>query len=431
MKAKKIKVAMAMSGGVDSSVAAKLLLNQGYEAVGFMMKLWSEDSDIPGKENACCDIRGVEDARRVAAKLKIPFYLIDAREIFKKSVVDYFINEYKNLRTPNPCVVCNERIKFGWLLNFAKKSGCDMLATGHHARIVSELPITNNQSSNSKIQNDLSFRPRETVGEILSKDPSASVGMTDGNIFHLFKGKDDQKDQSYFLYRLNQEQLSKVLFPIGEYTKPEVRAMAKRWNLPVHEKPESQEICFIRDKDYREFLLRHIPKEYFKSGEIIDKRGKVLGKHEGLINYTIGQRKGIEQIGKGSIDKEPLYVIGFDVENNQLIVGPDEEVYRDKMILKDIHFIQNTDKRIHLSAGEAGIRENLKVKIRYRHEAAACTIQDTDNPSTSLRAGRTRVTVNFSEAQRAITPGQSAVFYLPRAKSRGLGDEVLGGGIIQ
>ena len=365
-----------MSGGVDSSVAAKMLKDQGYDVVGFMMKLWSDPSycssssgcNSRDRENACCDAQGVLDAKKVADQLGIPFYLVNAKEIFKKEVTDYFINEYKNLRTPNPCVVCNEKIKFGWLLDFAKKTGCDYLATGHYALI-----------ENSK----------------------------DGQ-FRLLKGKDDNKDQSYFLHRFTQDQLSHIIFPVGGYDKQEVRAMAKEWNLPVFEKRESQEICFIHDKDFREFLKRNIPAKYFTPGDIVNNEGNVLGRHEGLINYTIGQRKGIDQLSVVSCqlsEKKPLYVIGPDIKRNELIVGEDAEVYRNQMEIGDVHFIQNNESRIMNN-------DKLHVKIRYRHAAVPC----------KAIIHNSKYIIHFNEPQRAITPGQSAVFYD--------GDEVLGGGII-
>ena len=388
MEKKKEKIAIAMSGGVDSAVAAKILVDQGYEVVGFMMKLWSDPDycNVPsangsrGRENACCDAQGVLDAKKVAEMIGIPFYLLNAKEIFKKHVADYFLEEYKNLRTPNPCVVCNDKIKFGWLLDFARKTGCDYLATGHYARIIRK-----------------------------SKS------------FHLLKGKDENKDQSYFLYNLNQEQLSEILFPVGEYTKTEVRAMAKKWHLPVFEKRESQEICFIQDKDFREFLKRNISARYFKPGEIVDNEGNILGKHEGLINYTIGQRKGIEQTeglqmtksklqisneNQNPNDKKPQYVTGFDEKKNRLIVGEDKEVYKNEMRVNDIHFIQNGESRITNN-------EKTQVKIRYRHPAVGGKFMIRDS----------KYIIQFDQPQRAITPGQSAVFYE--------GDEVLGGGIIQ
>lgn len=401
----KIKIAIGMSGGVDSSVAAKILKDQGYDVVGFMLKLWLEDPsvcDSRGRDNTCCDIEGLEDAKRVATMLDIPFYVVDARAKFKKDVADYFVEEYKNLRTPNPCVRCNELIKFGWLLDFAKSVGCQYLATGHYARI-----ITN------KIQD--TRNKKQTIQQFNNSTSN-----------RLLKGVDDNKDQSYFLYRLNQEQLSRIIFPLGEMTKDETRALAKKWNLPVFEKRESQEICFIKDKDFRQFLRRNIPEKYFKTGNIVNLEGDVLGKHSGLINYTIGQRKGIDQISDNRCqitdnriqitdisrqtaeNKQPLYVVGFNVPKNQLIVGDDSEIYKKEMIVGDLSWINSSCQLSVISY------QNIKVKIRYRHPAVDCKIKNTDNSK--------QITVEFSKLQRAITPGQSAVFYL--------GDEVLGGGII-
>jgi len=364
---RKPRVAIGMSGGVDSSVAAKILKDQGYEVVGFMMKLWPGSEIKCDRDNACCDIDGLQDAKRIAAILDIPFYVVDVREKFKKEVADYFIEEYKSLRTPNPCVRCNERIKFGWLLDFAKQTGCNYLATGHYARV-----------------------------------------ENDGK-FHLLKGKDEKKDQSYFLYRLNQDQLKYIIFPVGKFIKEETRALAKKWNLPVHEKKESQEICFIQEKDYRDFLKKNISEDYFKEGNVVDLKGKIVGKHSGLINYTIGQRKGIEQDKSGKVDDaKPMYAVGFNVEKNQLIVGEDKDIYKDEMIVSDLSWIDSENKKLAMAG------KQLSVKIRYRHPAVDCTIRSSDND---------QMTVKFSQPQRAITPGQSAVFYM--------GDEVLGGGIIQ
>lgn len=373
------KVAVAMSGGVDSSVAAMLLKKQGYEVVGFMMKLWYNPScKVDGRENACCDEKSVNDARQVADKLGIPFYLVDAREEFKNEVVDYFIEEYKALRTPNPCVKCNQKIKFGWLLDFAKKAGCDYLATGHYARIASNSGISKLESRNSKHH-------------------------------HLLKGTDEKKDQSYFLYNLTQDQLAHIIFPVGEYKKGEIRKMAKETDLPVHEKVESQEICFIQENNYREFLKRHISEDYFKEGEIVDSSGYLIGHHQGLINYTIGQRKGVSQeyrvMNQGE-EKKPLYVIGFDLEKNQLIVGEENELYKSETRLIKVHFIQNQEPEIK-------DEEKIEVKIRYRHPQIGAKL--INKASNCL--------IKFDIPQRAVTPGQSAVFYK--------GDEVIGGGIIQ
>ena len=381
----KLKIAIAMSGGVDSSVAAKILRDEGHEVIGLFLKLWSDPTCKVDKENRCCDYEALEDARKVAAKLDIPFYVINARDQFKKEVVDYFLEEYKSLRTPNPCIVCNDKIKFGLLLKKALEIGCEKLATGHYAR------IEDAENPKSEIRNPKTLEARS---------------------YKLKAGFDKTKDQSYMLYHLNRNQLSRVLFPLGEMTKKEVRQLAKKWDLPVKEKPESQEICFFGDKDYRTFLQRYLPEKYFKSGEIVDKKGNVLGCHQGLINYTIGQRKGVEQSQKSKLkklkDKEPLYVIGFGVKKNQLIVGKDKDVYKKEMIVSGFSWINPEAESYKLEA------KSLSVKIRYRHPAVRCSIK---------WLGDNKLKVLFNEPQRAITPGQSAVFYLD--------DEVLGGGIIK
>lgn len=360
-----MKIVVAMSGGVDSSVVAKILKDEGNEVVGLFLKLWSDPVCKIEKDNRCCNYEALEDARKVASKLNIPFYVINARDEFKKSVVDYFLDEYKNFRTPNPCVVCNQKIKFGLLLNRAMSIGCDKLATGHYARI-------------KKIQDTR---------------------------YKLQTGIDKTKDQSYMLYHLNQDQLSKIAFPLGKMRKAEVRALAVKYNLPVCEKPESQEICFVGERDYRIFLKRYLSDKYFRVGEIVNIKGDVLGKHAGLVNYTIGQRKGIADVVGG----KPLYVIGFDEQKNQLIVGGDKEVYQKNMIVGDMHWI-NPNKKIPA---------DISVKIRYRHPAVGCQIDLFKNVAMKQCSN---LRVVFDEPQRAITPGQSAVFYH--------NDEVLGGGVI-
>lgn len=368
----KIRVALGMSGGVDSSVAAFLLREQGFEVIGFMMKLWSDQTGSCARENVCCDAQGLIDARKVADILGIPFYVVDAREVFKEEVVDCFIDEYKSLRTPNPCIKCNEKIKFGWMVDYAKKMGCDYLATGHYARIVDD-------SGNSKIE-------------------------TRKSKLHLMRGLDAKKDQSYFLYRVDKDELAHVLFPVGELTKDEVREIAKRNKLPVYEKKESQEICFIAD-NYRDFLKRYLSDSLFEPGRIVDKKGFTVGEHNGLVNYTIGQRKGIEQFGDGKNEKRPLYVVGFNIPKNELIVGTEDELMSESALLDDLHWLADFE--------EIKKDENLKVKIRYRAEAIGCTIEKKGE----------NIEVNFFEPQRAVTPGQSAVFYID--------DRVVGGGVIQ
>jgi tRNA-specific 2-thiouridylase len=484
-----MKIAVGMSGGVDSSVVAKMLVDEGHEVVGLFLKLWTDPTSPEGlrgtsptlqngpgtgpsckTDNRCCNYEALEDARKVANQLGIPFYVINASEAFKKAVVDNFLEEYKALRTPNPCVVCNDKIKFDLLLQKALSIGCEKLATGHYARIVKD------NSGSSKVQ-----------GSMFNKIPNSKFQIQNSS-FKLLAGVDETKDQSYMLYRLGQHQLSKILFPLGEMTKKEVRAKAVKWDLPVKEKPESQEICFVSD-DYRSFLKRYLP-ETFVSGDIVDQSGKVVGKHEGLINYTVGQRKGIEQIQqcvipeqsgiqdnkgipplddsvgmtKQNEDRKPLYVVGFEKEKNQLIVGEDQATYQSEMVVSDLHWINSRCRPEHsegspanagpIFMGDSSVspQNDIKVKIRYRHPAVECTVQKNMpvipaeagiqwsldpqpseggstsgrrfglRPSARAERGDDNIKVLFKKPQRAITPGQSAVFYL--------GEQVLGGGLI-
>lgn len=385
----KMKTAIGLSGGVDSAVAAKILKDQGHQVVGLFLKLWSDPTcEIVG-ENRCCDYEALEDARRVAAKLDIPFYVVDAKQEFKKEVVDYFIEEYKHLRTPNPCVVCNEKIKFDLLLKKALSIGCEKLATGHYARISKKSCVR------SKIKNQRSKNRSELRATCYS----------------LLAGVDESKDQGYMLYRLNQWQLEHVVFPLGEMNKREVRALAVEWDLPVKEKAESQEICFFGDSDYRDFLRRYLSERYFVPGEIVDAVGNVVGHHNGLINYTIGQRKNVDQSEKIKDqndneklkNKQPLYVIGFKPKDNQLIVGEGGEVYAKEMIVSELSWI-DPEFRI-------GDADNVSVKIRYKAKKVGCKLIQENY-----------LKVIFDSSQRAVTPGQSAVFYI--------GDEVIGGGTI-
>lgn len=361
MKSKKEKIAVALSGGVDSSVSAWLLKEKGYEVHGFFMKLWSDPAQKANQD------KSLADAQKVAKKLNIPFQIVAAKDIFKKNVVDYFISEYEKLRTPNPCVRCNKLIKFGWFLKATEKAGFGKMATGHYARI--------------------------------KKDKN--------NIFQLFSGKDKDKDQSYFLNQLSQKQLSKVIFPVGNLKKEEVRKIARAQKLPVSDKKESQEICFIADNDYRGFLKRNMTENVFRSGNIVNLENKIVGKHEGLANYTIGQRKGIVQTGKNT-HRKPLFVAGFRKKTNELIVSEDYGIRKNKMAVKNLNWISENARKKTIK------NSRLKCKIRYRHKAEFCRIQKTKNKS--------EMEVAFKSSQRAIAPGQSAVFYL--------GGEVLGGGII-
>ncbi len=343
-----MKIAVAMSGGTDSSVAAALLKQEGHEVFGVTMKL----TDGGSNQNA------VDDAGRVAEKLGIPHYVIDLRDIFYRVIITDFCREYSLGHTPNPCVPCNRYIKFGVLRERAKKLGAEFFATGHYARI-----------------------EEDKSGKYLLK-----------------KGKDRSKDQSYFLYQLKQEQLSNTLFPIGNLTKSTVRKIASEIKLPIANRPESQEICFITGNDYIGFLKEHAP-TLPPPGPIIDRKGDTLGQHEGIAFYTVGQRKGL-----GITANKPLYVTAIEPEKNAVIVGTKKQTYSDVLIADNLNWIA-------IAKPEKPIK--LKASIRYRHEEAEAVI--------SPRHGETYY-VKFTEPQMAITPGQSVVFYD--------GDTVIGGGKI-
>ena len=351
-------VIVAMSGGVDSAVAAGLLLEQGYTVTGVMLHLWSEPG--VGVENRCCTPRAVKDARRVARALDIPFRVIDCARRFKAAVVDTFIEEYSRGRTPNPCVTCNRHIKFGYLLDMARIAGAAYLATGHYAGV------------------------RRTNGAC-----------------RLMRGADPRKDQSYFLYTLGQEQLRNVLFPLGEYTKSQVRRLAEEWDLPVAEKDESQDICFVRDQDYGRFLREYAP-DTLEPGPILDREGEELGEHRGLPLYTIGQRRGI-----GVTWSEPLYVLDKDVSRNALIVGPASQLGRHGFHVERPSFVAGEPPALPASVG-------LKIRSTSRETAA------TLHPGKPGEEGT--LWVEVEKPLRDVTPGQAAVFYRGR--------EVLGGGII-
>jgi tRNA-specific 2-thiouridylase len=411
------KVAVAMSGGVDSGVTAALLVKQGYEVTGFHLRFWKEKAK--DFENKCCDVKSLEAARKTAWKLGIPFYILDFEEIFKKKVVDYFLREYSSGRTPNPCVMCNKYVKFGEFLRYVRGLGFDYLATGHYSRIAAEIP-------NSKFQIPNKLR-----------------------IYHLLEAKDKNKDQSYFLYNLTQRQLAHILFPVGEYTKTEVRKMAKKWSLPVAERPESQEICFFPESDYRPFLQRQIP-EKIVPGEVVDTSGRVIGKHFGLPLYTIGQRHGFEisqktpfrwpngllRGEKGAIP--PFYVVGKDIKKNRLIVGFGKETEKKEFLVEKVNWI-NPIFKLQVSGFK------LFVRIRHQGELLNCRI---------VKLSNCQIKVILDEPYRGIAPGQAAVFYkkfkiqnskskiqnLPPsggippkavAKSKIAGLEVVGGGIIK
>ena len=348
-----------MSGGVDSSVAATLLKEAGFDVIGIFMKFWNPSTSLrtsllrsseQDSGNRCCSVESEKLARLVADQIKIPFYVLNVEKEFKKIVVDYFLKEYKAGNTPNPCVVCNKEIKFGILIDKALKLGADFVATGHYARM-----------KNKK----------------------------------LLKGKDKNKDQSYFLWQLNQKQLSKVLFPVGNYTKTEVRKLAKKFNLPTAQTPESQEVCFI-DDSANNFLKKYLKT---KPGNIIDINGKTLGKHQGLWFYTIGQRKGLE------IPQGPWYVVSKDFKKNILVVSKNEkDLLKKELVAKDVNWIFDKEPKLPI---------NAEIKIRYKSSFAKAKI---------TKYKKNSVKIIFEKPQTAITPGQSVVFYKDQ--------ELLGGGII-
>lgn len=354
---KKIRVAVAMSGGVDSSTAAGLLQKQGYEVIGLTMQLWPREQ-ITESETSCCGIGAVEDAKRVAAKLGIPHYVVNCRELFEKKVINPFCRQYLSGQTPNPCIRCNDLIKFDYLLKKAKSLGAQYLATGHYAQIKYD---------------------RKTKR------------------YQLLKAKGAKKDQSYFLYTMTQQQLAHILFPLGIYTKDRVRALARGWGLSTADRPESQEICFIPDNDYHRFLKSRRP--VGKPGVITDLSGKVLGTHQGIAFYTIGQRKGL-----GIAAAHPLYVKAIDQKRNILVIAPKQDIYEKNLSADKINFI---------AVKKLSKPMSVNAKIRSAHKAAACKISPV---------GQNKVRVEFATGQWAITPGQAVVFYA--------GNKILGGGTI-
>jgi tRNA-specific 2-thiouridylase len=368
MPSDKQRVLLGMSGGVDSSVAGYLLQEQGYEVIGVTMKVWPQDC-ISRAEDKCCGPQAVADARSVAHSLGISHYVVDEADQFEETVINYFASEYQAGRTPNPCVMCNEKLKFGNLWGKAQALGCDYIATGHYAII--EHPVV--------------------AG---SADPGHAI---------LRKGVDPRKDQSYFLFSLRQPQLRRALTPLGTMLKPEIRKIAHSLGLKVADKVDSQEICFVPGNDYKEFLRSHLGEQDFHRGEIYDVAGNFVGEHAGLELFTIGQRKGLPG---GSM--RPRYVVDLDPETNRVIVGGADDLVCDQFEVDRVNW--------HPVAGAADPScpsREVTVKIRYSHLGTKAAIVPLEN-------GRARV--HLHDPQRAVTPGQAAVFYD--------GDVVIGGGWI-
>jgi tRNA-specific 2-thiouridylase len=380
-----------MSGGVDSSLAAALLVEQGYHVTGVMMRLWSEVAAGVESSNKCCSLEAVDDARRVADLLGIPFYLINVEQPFKQRVVDFTVASYLAGETPNPCIQCNRHIRFDYLFNYAMSLGADYLATGHYARVRraegNRLPVIGDQSAD---------RPLIQSSDQQSTDyRSPFTGH-----WSLLTGLDPDKDQSYVLHVLTQEHLARVLFPVGEYTKPQVRAMAAERGLPVASRHDSQDLCFLADGDYRRFLRDWAPEGAIQPGPIVDSGGHVLGQHGGLPFYTVGQRKGL-----GIAAPEPLFVLRLEPAGNTLVVGPATELGGDHLTAHSVNWI----------AGQppAGPVE-VQVKIRYKARPAAAMV-------TALADSRAQV--RLAQPLRDITRGQAVVFYQ--------GEDCLGGGLIE
>ena len=351
------RVIVAMSGGVDSSVAALLLQEQGYEVVGVTMKLYSLDhADLPEYYRGCCTVDDVEDARRVCQRLGVPHYVMNVQKEFQTFVIDYFCAEYQQGRTPHPCIACNDKIKFNFLAHRASVLKADYVATGHYARI------------------------EEGEGGLVLK-----------------KGLDGSKDQSYVLYGMGQQELAHTLMPVGAYAKDDIRKMALDANFPNAEKPDSQDICFIPFGDYKAFLRERITPQ---PGDLIDTDGRVLGQHQGVEFFTVGQRRGLGLAATG----EPLYVLRVEPETNRVVLGPQSALYQDRFWAARVNYV-------------SGARPNgpldVEVKIRYKFEGAKAQLTPDANGAL----------VQFDQPQRAITPGQAAVFYQ--------GDTVLGGGVIE
>ncbi|MBE9536402.1 MAG: tRNA 2-thiouridine(34) synthase MnmA [Proteobacteria bacterium] len=352
------KVAVAMSGGVDSSAAALILKREGYDVIGVSMKLWE---GVEGGKGRCCSLEDFQDARRVAEVLDIPYYVVNMQEEFSKRVVDLFVSDYIAGKTPNPCVLCNQEMKFDLLLKKAAELGADYLATGHYI--------------------------------IKTYDEQSGRYM-------LSKGKDPLKDQSYFLFSMTQDQLSRVLFPLGEYDKPAIRILLKEAGIRIADKAESQDICFVDDSGYSTFVNSRVDEAAIRTGNIISSDGEILGRHDGIHNFTIGQRRGL-----GISSSQRLYVVGFDYAKNDVILGKPEELMSTGLVAERVSWVS--------IAGIEGATRVL-VKIRYSTD---------EHPATLSMSNENGVQIVFDEPQRAVTPGQAVVFYD--------GATVLGGGWIK